>query len=152
MKYKKVSNNENAVEIDGKVVLSFDPRYKEYLKWKNNNPNLEQLLVEELELEIENKRLYNNGSPHETLDESGRRQGKCVFYYDSGIKKWEGIYKDGLMHGKMTIYYEVSGEVYLKATFDNGKEDGNWKYYNEDGTLRKEEIYKNDSLIETKEY
>ena len=28
MKYKKISNNENAIEIDGKVILSFDPRYK----------------------------------------------------------------------------------------------------------------------------
>ena len=42
MKYKKVPNNENAIEIDGKVVLSFDPRYKEYLKWKDENPDLEQ--------------------------------------------------------------------------------------------------------------
>ncbi len=36
-KYKKVPNNENAIEIDGKVVLSFDPRYKEYLKWRDEN-------------------------------------------------------------------------------------------------------------------
>ena len=33
--YKKVPNNDNAIEIDGKVILSFDPRYKEYLKWKD---------------------------------------------------------------------------------------------------------------------
>ena len=25
----------NVIEIDGKVVLSFDPRYKEYLKWRD---------------------------------------------------------------------------------------------------------------------
>ena len=30
-KYKKILNNKNAIEIDGKVVLSFDPKYKEYL-------------------------------------------------------------------------------------------------------------------------
>ena len=37
MKYKKVPNNENAIEIDGKVVLSFDPRYKEYLYQGSRN-------------------------------------------------------------------------------------------------------------------
>jgi len=45
-KYKKISNNENAIEIDGKVVLSFDPRYKEYLKWRDENPDLEKKLVD----------------------------------------------------------------------------------------------------------
>ena len=54
MKYKKVPNNENAIEIDGKVVLSFDPRYKEYLKWKDENPDLEQKLIEDSEQEVEN--------------------------------------------------------------------------------------------------
>ena len=64
MKYKKVPHNKNAIEIEGKVVLSFDTRYKEYLQWKDENPDLEQLLVDNLKQEIENKRLYNNGAPH----------------------------------------------------------------------------------------
>ena len=71
MKYKKISNNENAIEIDGKVVLSFDPRYKEYLKWKNNNPDLEELLVDNLKQETKNKELYNNGAPHVNKDKNG---------------------------------------------------------------------------------
>lgn len=94
MKYKKVPYNENVIEINGKVVLSFDPRYKEYLKWRDENPDLEKQLIEELEQEIENKRLYNNGAPHVELDENGDRQGKCLFYYENGNKKWEGQYKD----------------------------------------------------------
>ena len=59
-KYKKVLNNENSIEIDGKVILSFDTRYKEYLQWKDENPNLEQLLVDNLKQDIKNKELYNN--------------------------------------------------------------------------------------------
>ena len=55
MKYKKIPNNENAIEVDGKVVLSFDPRYKEYLQWKDENPDLEQKLIEDSEQEVENK-------------------------------------------------------------------------------------------------
>ena len=37
--YKKIPNNENAIEIDGKVVLSFDIRYKKYAR-NNNSTNL----------------------------------------------------------------------------------------------------------------
>ena len=48
-KYKKVPNNENVIEVDGKVILSFDPRYKEYLKWRDENPDLEQQLIDDLE-------------------------------------------------------------------------------------------------------
>ena len=45
-KYKKILNNKNAIEIDGKVVLSFDPKYKEYLKWRDGNPKLENKLLQ----------------------------------------------------------------------------------------------------------
>ena len=54
IKYKKIQDNENAIEIDGKVVLPFDKRFKEYLKWRDKNPELEKQLVEELEQETEN--------------------------------------------------------------------------------------------------
>ena len=42
IKYKKIKDNENAIEIDGKVVLPFDKRFKEYLKWRDKNPELEK--------------------------------------------------------------------------------------------------------------
>ena len=42
IKYKKIIDNENAIEIDGKVVLPFDKRFKEYLKWRDKNPELEK--------------------------------------------------------------------------------------------------------------
>ena len=55
IKYRKVPNNENVIEIDGKVILSFDPRYKEYLKWRDENPESEQELLNEVGQEVENK-------------------------------------------------------------------------------------------------
>jgi hypothetical protein len=64
MKYKKIPNNDNAIEIDGKVVLSFDPRYKEYLEWRDKNPKLEKELIKKLDREIEGKKLYNAGMAH----------------------------------------------------------------------------------------
>tara|TARA_B100000686_G_scaffold348332_1_gene439114 strand:- start:196 stop:1965 length:1770 start_codon:yes stop_codon:yes gene_type:complete len=49
--YKKILNNNNAIELDGKVILRFDPRYKDYLEWKAENPDLEKKLVDEMEKE-----------------------------------------------------------------------------------------------------
>tara|TARA_Y100001963_G_scaffold158739_1_gene259495 strand:- start:1765 stop:2766 length:1002 start_codon:yes stop_codon:yes gene_type:complete len=132
--YKKVPNNDNAIEIDGKVILSFDPRYKEYLKWKEKNPDLEQELIKDSEREVENKRLYNNGAPHEVLDETGYRQGKCVFYYENGNKKWEGTYKDGILNGELK-QYEKSGDILSIENFEEGALQGKFEYFQK-GKLR----------------
>tara|TARA_Y100001963_G_scaffold110722_1_gene153116 strand:- start:75 stop:1076 length:1002 start_codon:yes stop_codon:yes gene_type:complete len=142
MKYKKIPNNENAIEIDGKVVLSFDTRYKEYLKWRDENPDLEKELIVEVENEVERKRLYNNGSPHETKDKSGKLQGKRTFYYKSGNKKWEGTYKDGTLNGEVK-QYEKSGDILSIENFKDGVLQGHYEYYHNGGKLRESGSIKN---------
>jgi len=135
MKYKKVSNNENAIEIGGKVVLSFDTRYKEYLKWRNENPDLEQLLVEELEQEIENKRLYNNGAPH-VVDK------RSMWYREDGTLKINAELKGGKNHGEL-IQYGENGKLKSTETFIEGVLDGKYEYYHENGKLRQSGCIKN---------
>ena len=109
IKYKKVPNNENVIEVDGKVILSFDPKYKEYLKWRDENPDLEQQLVDDLEQDIRNKELYNEGAPHKKdavwkwYNEGGNKVLECemdgdtkdgveISYYDNGQKESETTY------------------------------------------------------------
>ena len=121
MKYRKVPNNENAIEIDGKIILSFDSRYKEYLKWRDENPDLEQQLIVELNREIENKRLYNNGAPHKEDNvwkwfhengqlnlicemKNGKKDGVEKGFYDNGDKMSIVYYKNGKKHGKLKFY------------------------------------------------
>ena len=139
IKYKKIQDNENAIEIDGKVVLPFDKRFKEYLKWRDKNPELEKQLVEELGQKTENKRLYNNGAPHVELDENGDRQGKCLFYHENGNKKWEGNYKDGKLNGEL-IQYRENGNLISKENFVDDKLDGKYEYYYANGCLRQSGI------------
>ena len=142
IKYKKIQDNENAIEIDGKVVLPFDKRFKEYLKWRDKNPELEKQLVEELEQETENKRLYNNGAPHVELDENGDRQGKCLFYHENGNKKWEGNYKDGKLNGEL-IQYRENGDLISKENFIDDNLDGKYEYYYANGHLRQSGVTRN---------
>jgi antitoxin component YwqK of YwqJK toxin-antitoxin module len=137
LKYKKIPHNDNAIEIDGKVVLSFDARYKEYLKWREENPDLEKSLIKESEQEALRVKLYNNGAPHETKDESGKLQGRRTFYYENGNKKWDGEYKDNKLHGHL-IQYRENGIKKSDEEFQNGIHIGKYKYYHPNGKLRQE--------------
>ena len=119
LKYKKILHNDNAIEIDGKVVLSFDSRYKEYLKWRENNPDLEKSLIKESEKEALRTELYNNGAPHETKDKSGKLQGRRTFYYENGNKKWDGEYKDNKRW--IGTRYDKEGNIIEK--FVNGEQE-----------------------------
>ena len=107
LKYKKVPHNDNAIEIDGQLVLSFDSRYKEYLKWKDENPDLEKSLIGESEQEVLRIELYNNGAPHETKDKSGKLQGTRKFYYENGNKKWIGEYRDNKLNGRLMKNFKM---------------------------------------------
>ena len=128
VKYKKIPNNENAIEIDGKVVLSFDTRYKEYLKWRDNNPELEKKLVVELEQDIKNNELYNNGVPH-VVDK------RSMWYREDGTLKINAEMKGDKYHGRV-IQYTKSGTIKSNENFVNGDPTGKYKYYYENGNLR----------------
>jgi|TARA_R110000824_G_scaffold377924_1_gene569313 antitoxin component YwqK of YwqJK toxin-antitoxin module len=149
MKYKKVSNNENVIEIGGKVVLSFDPRYKEYLKWRDENPDLELKLINELELEIENRKLYNLGAPHENGDirewyhkngqlnlicemKNNKKDGVERGFYDTGELRSVVHYKNGKKHGKLKFYHQYKGLFVKKnkvQTWKDGKLHGEYIDY-----------------------
>jgi antitoxin component YwqK of YwqJK toxin-antitoxin module len=149
MKYKKVSNNENAIEIDGKVVLSFDSRYKEYLRWREENPELEKKLVEKLEQEIENRRLYNNGAPHKEGNvwkwfhkngilslsceiKNGKKDGVEEGFYDNGDMRSIIHYKNGKKHGKLKFYHQYKDLVVRSnrvETYKDGKLYGEYIDY-----------------------
>ena len=135
LKYKKVPHNDNAIEIDGQLVLSFDSRYKEYLKWKDENPDLEKSLIGESEQEVLRIELYNNGAPHETKDKSGKLQGTRKFYYENGNKKWIGEYRDNKLNGRL-IQYREDATKKSDEEFQNGVHIGKYKYYHPNGKLR----------------
>ena len=139
MKYKKIPNNENAIEIDGKVILSFDPKYKEYLKWQKENPDLEKKLVKDLNKEVNNRRLYNNGAPHVKKSESGLREGKATYYDENGVKTLESHYKNGILDGEMRVYR--NGILETMETYTDGERTGKYTYFGSDGKKLTEGFY-----------
>ena len=168
IKYKKVPNNENVIEIDGKVILSFDPRYKEYLKWRDENPDLEQQLSGDIEQEIENKRLYKLGAPHKegnvwkwynedgqlilesiiSTDEKNPEDfdwevdGEYVSWYSNGQKKSGGKVLNGKQEG-LWVSWDEDGNKKSEGIYVEGKEGGEWGYWYKNGQKKLEGNYRN---------
>ena len=147
IKYKKVPNNENVIEVDGKVILSFDPKYKEYLKWRDENPDLEQQLIDDLEQEIRNKELYNDGAPYkeddiwEWYNEDGNKVLECEMdgdkkdgveklYHENGILLRQTNYKDGKKIGEY-IQWDEDGNKIIEGFYLEGEDHGERRVYRE---------------------
>ena len=75
------------------------------------------------------KTYYDNGKlyKHYYKDWRGRKQGKCISYYDNGQLCWKGQYENNLYEGR-------------------------WEYYNRDGSLIDIECWHKDKYITEKEY
>jgi hypothetical protein len=66
-------------------------------------------------------------------------------YYESGIKKYEIHYKDGIQNGPFKMWYE-DGQKRLDGFWKNGEYDGTWKYYYPSSNTSIQLNYKNSNL------
>ena len=74
---------------------------------------------------------------------SGKREGQWIDYWDNGCYGLEGppkeiaIYKAGIKHGESATFYDSNcfpeKAMASRGYYDNGKKDGEWKYYNDKG-------------------
>lgn len=64
----------------------------------------------------------------------GKKEGKWVFYHDSGVPQTEATFIHGLEHGPYTVYRR-EGIPYYRGFYQEGRRIGKWEFYNEDGTI-----------------
>ena len=140
--YKKVPNNENVIELDGKVILSFDPRYKEYLKWRDENPELEQQLVKELKEDREDLPLQN--SSKEPDNPESWPLPPYTFNWKNGNKMVKGNFHGNRIEGTWMWYYE-NGNIQSEINYENGFKDGLFKLYYKNGNIKVQGKYKKDN-------
>jgi antitoxin component YwqK of YwqJK toxin-antitoxin module len=84
---------------------------------------------------------YQNGQikmEGNMIDE--KKQGKWMSFYEDGMPWSETYFEDGISEGPTTAWHS-SGIKYYVGNYKNGQRSGNWKFYNEDGKLEKEENY-----------
>ena len=72
--------------------------------------------------------------------------------YNFSRREIEQDYKDGQLHGFSRTFYKTGkdGQVKEEIQFDNGVQDGVYRYYKEDGTISMDYVYKNGEIIERK--
>jgi len=50
------------------------------------------------------------------------------------------------MHGRWQMFH-MNGRLYSMGNFSEGKKEGMWEYFDEEGKLNKIQIFENDVLI-----
>lgn len=98
---------------------------------------------------------YENGAVANKCHLTGRPMPFIQYYENSDIMyKGNVIGMHNMRVGKWTYYYP-DGSIERECSFNDSipnQKEGVWKWWNERGALAKKEVYKNDKLIETKEY
>lgn len=98
----------------------------------------------------------NGNTTKEANFQDGERFGKWVFY-DNGKISQEGFYNGANELGSsynpykigLWIEYYNNGKKSSEKNYNSkGKRDGEWTYYNEDGTIDRIKIYKDGELVD----
>lgn len=75
--------------------------------------------------------------------------GNAVFWYDNGKKQSEGsMVENRVFNGKWIGWHE-NGAKSFEGTYNFGKKDGEWFWFDENGKAVSKQIFKNDQLIST---
>lgn len=73
--------------------------------------------------------------------ENGLRKGKATRWFEDGSLQSEINYQDDQMHGA-AVYYHPNGKPQFQGNYLNGRKDGIWKTYDEEGNLIEEAMHK----------
>jgi antitoxin component YwqK of YwqJK toxin-antitoxin module len=68
-----------------------------------------------------------------------------VWTKEGGLLYEEGIFKNGKLHGLVVRYYP-DGKKEFEGTYNDGKQDGVWLYWDKMGKLEKFVVYENDKI------
>ena len=82
-------------------------------------------------------RYYFNGERQEELQLKDGKHGICTMWYMTGEKMYEAHYENDVLHGAFIQWYD-NGKKDYEAEYSHGTAVGTWKFYNKDGSLKKE--------------
>jgi antitoxin component YwqK of YwqJK toxin-antitoxin module len=77
------------------------------------------------------------------IDSKGIKQGHWKEYYNEGILRAEGDYKNGAKIGKWKFYHINQKLEQVGVYRKGGKPDGDWIWYYDNGAVKREETYFN---------
>jgi antitoxin component YwqK of YwqJK toxin-antitoxin module len=96
------------------------------------------------------KKYYNNGNLSEEVEWNNNvKHGKWNQYYENGTRKLVSFYSYGKVSGPYLVYGEA-GDPYIKGQFVDNEQDGTWYFYDPDGNIKSELVYKK-GVVENEE-
>lgn len=88
------------------------------------------------------ERFYQNGNKQmQGTFRNGKKDGVWYYWYENGQLWSEGNFENGLSHGYRKVYYP-NRQLYYEGEFQKGKAVGTWKFYDEQGRLIKQVVFK----------
>lgn len=87
------------------------------------------------------KKKYIEGDIH-----NEKRNGHWISYFEDGTINSEAYYVDGVENGDH-IVRRPNGQFFYVGHFTNGICDGEWKFYNEDGSLNRTIIADSNQIV-----
>lgn len=127
-KVSVVSNYKNNILNGIQLRYNFKENGDRYLQFKKTYSN--DILIKHVEYFSNNKEKKNF------------QIGKCFEYFESGNKYAEYIAdENGQIQGKYTGWNE-KGKIVIIGNFLNDEKNGEWVEFNDDGTVKKREVYK----------
>ena len=70
------------------------------------------------------------------------------YYLPGGELEYIGYQKNGELDGEFVSYYR-NGKISIEGVLNEGFYDGEWDYYDDDGSLNKKLIYEDNKLIDS---
>jgi len=157
----------NTLEIE--VEMKNGKRNGEFRRYFENG-NIDTYCVYKNDTIVGQETMYlPNGSKTQVFTyKNGKRNGPHLAYHITGELKIEGGFKDDMYDGQWTyydergvivgegaftsgrgdvIFYDPNGQKARLTHYENNKKDGKEVYYNSDGTVLKEIVYKQDRII-----
>jgi len=107
--------------------------------------------IQPCNLQVNNSITYSNGIKYSgtcniILEDSllwktrtykkGKKTGETGYYIPEGTLEYVGSEKNGKIDGDFISYYR-NGEISIEGELDMGRYVGEWKYYDDDGSLNK---------------
>ncbi len=121
------------------VESSYPDNTPQVVKYYKQSGNHKELVKEESYYPNKQKRMEGEYKDNE-------RDGKWIYYYESG-KIWsEGFFKKGKSEGLRITYFE-NGKKRYEGHYKQDLRAGIWKFYTEDGKLAEEIDYGKGTVV-----
>ncbi len=72
---------------------------------------------------------------------NNKKQGRWKFYLGNGMLWREVEFKNGIENGSWKMWHEETGKIYIDQYLIDGKSNGYWREYYENGQIKEEGGY-----------